>query len=147
VKLEGIEEVDAWSSSVLLPVGWHDVTIEEADEGSSTNGYPQIEMRFANAQGDIREWMVVIPSSMGRVKSLLMAAQVAFGEAEDFDPSVLKGKKLSIYVGTEESLKEPGKMRAVVKAFAPLSDHKGDPVPDTSDFGPPQVTDDANIPF
>lgn len=122
VDLEGVE---AWAAGQILPPGSHNVEVVEAKEGESGTGKPQLELELLAYEGEyeggtIRDWIVVIPKTAGKVKQLLAAfgvgdldSEVAF-EAED-----LKGKKAQILVRNEPY---DGKDRSRVKAYEPVGE-------------------------
>jgi hypothetical protein len=139
IKLEGIEEVEAWSSSVMLEPGWHLVKVKSAEETRSPNqGVPQVEIRFAGESGDIRDWLTITPEAMGRVKSFLDACRVGYQNGADFPTEAIHGKELAIYVGERQREDARGGYRTVreVKAFAPAQEHRGNgPAPNSRDMG------------
>jgi hypothetical protein len=154
IKLEGIEEAQAWSDSIMLPVGWHQVRIDSAQETTSPQqGVPQVEIKFVGKAGDIRDWLTVTRESMGRVKSFLNAVDLPYGNNADFPTEDLSGKRLSIYVGERQREdRETGGFKTVreVKAFAHRDAHKEDPTqPDESGFGTGngQAIQGEDIPF
>ena len=147
----------------MLPIGLHTVSIEYAEEGESSGGYPQVEVKFANDLGDIRDWIVFAPAkikgkpsfAMQKAKALLEAVQIKPDSGEwEFPTEKLKGKRLIIRVGEEEDNR--GKtnddgtplMRKRVYEYHEIG---GSDVPgDTSDFAPENakpVADDDDIPF
>jgi len=153
IELENIEDVEAWSSSVILsPNRWHNVRVESAEETRSTKAdVPQVEIRFSNQEGDIREWLTVTREAMGRVRSFLDAVELPYKNGDAFPTEAIHDRKLSIFVGQRQIEDGYGgfKMRSEVKAFAPLSANKVDPTkPDESGFGPQgNSTTGEDIPF
>jgi hypothetical protein len=118
IGLKGVGEVEAWSSDVMLPTGWHKVTIESAEEGTTSNGNPQIEMQFAGGGGTIRDWLVVIEKTMGKVAQLLDAVRIDRTGIDAIDAKMLEKRSLYIYVGEEPDQKNPGKTRRRVQSYA-----------------------------
>lgn len=155
ISIKGIKEVEAWKSTGgMLPVGWHTVQIERAEEGTTrTSGNPQIELEFVASNGDsIKEWLVVVPATLGKVKALLEASGVQIPEGDDpeLPTRALIGKKLDVYVGLEPDYNDPTRDRRRVQGFAKPGEkakpgasspgHPGDP-------GNPGLTDDDDLPF
>lgn len=120
MKLKDMDQVEAWSSGVMLPVGWHLVTVDEAEEGTSSGQHPQLELAFTGNEGSIRDWLVDTEAARGKIKSMLEAAGIEIGGGDwELDPSSLVGRKLEIYVGEEPDRDDPAKMRRRVKAYRP----------------------------
>jgi hypothetical protein len=154
----------AWAvGEGILPAGDHVVEVLEASgTGTSSGGYPQIEVKVGNADGEIRDWIVVIPSTIGKVVQLTDAvglprpedAQVeADGPGFRLDPKYLDqliGKKVGVLVRQEPDRNDPTKMRDRVKGYVPASDIGPSDVPaDTAGLGNggSPATDDEDIPF
>lgn len=117
-----VTDVEAWEASDILPPGTHKVEVIKAEEGTSSGGHPQLELELRAYEGEyqdgtIRDWIVVIPSTAGKVKQILEAfgieKLVGYG-AEDF-----KSRKAQVIVRNE--LRE-GQERSRVKAYEPVSD-------------------------
>lgn len=137
MKVEGIKEAEAWKGGGVLSAGYHTVRIEEAKEGESTNRHPQFELEFGNDEGSIRDWLVVVPSTMGKLKQLLDATGVE-PDNEEVTPAQLEGKKLMIHVRMEPH-QDPSKGdRARVNQYLPLKNSEGP-------NGAP--ADDSDLPF
>ena len=104
MKLKDMDKVEAWSGTggTLLGVGPHNVTIETVEEGKSGNDNPQLELELTGEAGSIRDWIVVVPQTYGKVKSVLEAAGITVQEGDwDFNPQSLVGKRVRIIVGEE----------------------------------------------
>lgn len=145
MKVEGLKDAEAWRASTMLEIGWHVVTIQEAEEGESSNHYPQFEFLFGNDDGDIRDWLVYTQATIGKVKQLVEATGVV-PEDDDLKASDLLGKTLGIKVGMEPSTK--GGDRKVVQAYVTPDEAKrrakSANTPDTRNGPPP---DDEGLPF
>lgn len=127
MKLKDIDKVEAWKGGGVLPPGWHEVTIESCEEGESSNGNPQLELEYTNDEGSIRDWLVVIEKTYGKVKRLLEAAGVKIEEGDwDLNPKDLEGRRLGIRVQEEPDYKDPTQTRLRVQAYRALSDVPGD---------------------
>jgi hypothetical protein len=152
----------AWAvGEGILPAGDHVVEVLEASgTGTSSGGYPQIEIRVGNADGEIRDWIVVIPTTIGKVVQLTDAvgldrptdAQVeADGPGYRLDPKYLDqliGKKVGVLVRQEADRNDPTKMRDRVKGYVPHGDIGPSDVPaDTSGLSDAKPADDEDIPF
>lgn len=111
--LTGIEKEQAWAVQNILEPGWHNVRITEAKESQSKQGNPQIELDLESLTGDgnIKDWIVVVPQTLGKVRQLLDSAgvQIKSGDWADFSPEMLAGSEVSVLVRTEEKYGEPGK--------------------------------------
>lgn len=60
------EAWEVWSG--FLPAGDHICNVREIDgSGTSSGGHPQVEIKVGNGQGEIRDWIVVIPKTIGKV--------------------------------------------------------------------------------
>jgi hypothetical protein len=155
----------AWTVSEggeILPAGEHVVEIEEADGGGkSSGGYPQIEVRLSNNEGQIRDWIVVIPATIGRVAMFTDAAGLerptdeqvtAEGAGYRLDPRYLDqliGRKVGVVVRDEKDRNDPSRTRQRVAGYVPAdSIAKSDVPSDTSGFEPAkQLVADDDIPF
>jgi hypothetical protein len=156
INLSGIEAVDPWEGGgAILPPGDYLVTCSSADVGETSTGKPQIEVQLEAANGlGIRDWIVVTPKSLGRVKFILAAGfgvDLAKVNIDNFDPSILVGRKTSILVATEPRRDDPTQTRTVVQAYRPVGEHPGDrqDVPaDTSGLpGNGSAAADDDVPF
>jgi hypothetical protein len=122
---QDLNEVDAWEGGEILPPGTHVCHIDDAIEGTSSGGHPQIEVKLRAASGEheggtITDWIVVIPSTLGKVKSLLEAAAVKIPEGNfDLDSQILVGQLVQILVREEPY---QGEMRSKVKGYSKPSD-------------------------
>jgi hypothetical protein len=139
-----LDEVEAWSGSGPPPPGTHVARIDSAAEGESSGGYPQIELDLRVTAGDangatIRDWLVAIPSTYGKVKQLLEAAGVEIPQgAFALDVSVLEGRPVQIVVRENEYL---GEKRMRVMAYEPVNGAVSNPTPAGVAVG------DDDIPF
>lgn len=159
INLSGVE---AWSPSTILQPGVHTCRIHaEPALSQSSGGYPQLEMELTSTAGlgNVRDWLVIIPSTYGKVAMLLTAAGVPIPE-EEFDPDdlpkMVEGKVVEVHVGEEpdnrggRNADGTPKMRTRVQGYSPAT---GEPAPDTRDFaqanagGLPEGRDDDSIPF
>jgi hypothetical protein len=67
-------EAEVWSvGGDFLPRGDHTAKVMDVEKGRSTNGYPQVMVQVGNEQGSIRDWIVVIQSTLGKVVQLTEA--------------------------------------------------------------------------
>lgn len=131
MKLKDMDKVEAWTGGIL-PVGPHIVTIEKVEEGKSSGGHDQLELEFVatDGQGSIRDWLVVIPSTYGKVKQLLDACGIDTESGDwDFKPDTLRDKTLGIRVGEEPDRQDATKMRKRVLAYIPADDAAKTDVP------------------
>lgn len=146
MKLTGVKDAEAWSSDVILGPGWHTVEVESAEESTTSNGNPQIELRFASGDGAIRDWLVVVEQTAGKVAQLLDAVKLDRSSINEdsFNPSVLEGRKLAIFVAEEPDNRNPGQTRSRVKTYATIeSAGSSEPAP----TGNGSAQDDGDLPF
>jgi hypothetical protein len=150
----------------ILPEGNHLVTIDKVDgTGLSSGGHPQIEVEASNDQGQIRDWMVTIPSAAFRPAALFAACGLEKptekqwleeGTGFRLDPKYLEqcvGKTVGVIVREEPSWKDPTKMRSQVKGWCTpeeIEALKTDLPADTEGLGngkAPGSAPDDDIPF
>lgn len=128
MKIGSLKEVEAWSGGAYLGIGTHPAEIISAGEGKSSGGHDQFEMEWQAVDGPekggtIKEWLVVIPSTMGKLKALLEACGVSIPEGEfDVAPDDLKGLRAAIVIRKEN----PDDKYPRVTGYLPLSDLPAD---------------------
>ena len=153
ITLHDIDGEESWAVGRMLPLGVHDVTIAEVAQSNTSNNNPQIEMKFANKEGDyIRDWLVVVPNTYGKVLQLLEAVGIEPQPGDwDFDPGTLFEKRLQIRVGEEPDREDPTQMRSRVFAYMALgtvTQTGGDVPADTTGLvGATSGSSDDDIPF
>lgn len=107
MKIGNLNEVEAWKGGGGLTVGTHDVVCIRAEETESSKGNPQIELEFEAIRGEeqggtIRDWIVVIPATLGKVKGFMEACGVAIPEGEfNLNVSDIVGSTTRIVVRKE----------------------------------------------
>lgn len=155
---------EAWevSTDTILPAGDYRVKVMDIDgAGNSSGGHPQIELRLGNAVGAIRDWIVVIPSTQGKVTQLFDALgldrptndQVATeGTGWRFTPSYLDqahGREVGIVVREEPDMKDPSRTRTRVKGYVKPDMIGSDVTPADAGqgFSHPQAPKDEDFPF
>lgn len=113
--------VDAWEGGVLITAPFDGVVeVDSATEGQSSGGNPQGELELRAVEGEqqgstIRDWVVVTPNSLGKVKQVLEAFGVSNLDGEvEFDWSELVGKRCRIVVRDEAY---NGEWKTRVKAY------------------------------
>jgi hypothetical protein len=80
ITLNDIDQTEAWSAGGgLLPPGRHLCRIVDTEEGESSNGNPQMILTLEaiageHVGGQIKDWIVVVPQTYGRVRQILDAA-------------------------------------------------------------------------
>lgn len=120
IKVRDLDTTEPWRGDAMLPVGWHDVVIEEATEGKSRTGKDEVEVRFVGEQGDIRDWFYFTDEAKARPRALLDAVGIVPESGEwEFPTGQLVNKRLRIRVGEEPHRDYPDKMRKRVFAYAP----------------------------
>lgn len=152
----------------ILTVGDHIVEILTVEPGDSSGGYPQIEVNVGNGEGEIRNWIVVMPQSIGKVGQLIEAAGIPIPTTDQYkeegrgiriDPAYLAqlvGKKVGVRVYQEPDRQDPTRMRDRVRGYMPVSEVtvRSDVTPDNAFErtaaafpGSFTVNDDDDIPF
>jgi hypothetical protein len=155
-------EETAWEvSGDILPAGNHVVWIGSVDGGDeqwSRNGYPQIEVKASNDQGEITDWIVVIQSSIGKVVALTDAAGLPrptdeqVREAREgfrLDAGYLQqlvGRQIGVIVREEPKRDDPSKMRTEVRGWVPASRIAGG-APDAGPMAGSSINESDRIPF
>lgn len=153
------ENTPAWevSTSTLLPVGNHVVTVDVAESTKTRNDNNQIELSLSNAQGSIRDWVVYAEENgVAKVVALFGAAgQALSNEDQDENGQLtpacvarLDGKKVGIVINEEPDYKDATKTRRRVKGYVAPGQVDADVPIDTS--GLPAVSSqgaDDDIPF
>jgi len=148
IPVDNLDQVDAWSAGGILsanPDGTpakYVVTIDDADDsGISSGGYPQIALEMSNDLGSSRDWIVVIPSTHGKVVQMWKAAGLAVpvGQGAMLNAALLKGRKVKITVAKEADNR--GELRDRVVAYEPA----GGAQPTTSDVTTARDLADSNF--
>jgi hypothetical protein len=122
IKLQDVDKAEAWAVGGILPPGWHNVQIISAEESQSSGGHPQIELDLESVSGDgkIKDWIVVMAQTLGKVRQLIDAAGVDIQAGEwEFDPATLKGCAVSILVREEPKYGDPSTMVNKVVGYEP----------------------------
>lgn len=115
-----LNEVETWSGAEILPAGRHTCKVAEAKESVSSGGHDQIELELEATDGEfvgasIRDWIVITPATLGKVRQVLEAASVSIPEGEfKLDVQSLVGSLVAVTVREEEY---DGKTRNRVKAY------------------------------
>jgi hypothetical protein len=116
-----LDGVEAWSGGEILPPGKHPVRIDSAEEGQSSGGHPQVELTFTAIAGEhagagIRDWLVVAPAAMGKVRQFLEAVGFQIPPGDFYLPTgQLVGRRLSVVVREEPN--QQGEKRSRVKVY------------------------------
>lgn len=137
------QAAEAWKvSDAMLPPGDHLVTIVNPIVSESSGGYPQIELRVENAQGSLRDWIVILPSTIGKVVSVFDAAGVARPQEGEFDPETgrltdatvdrLHNRRVGVVVRQEPDNRDPTKLRTRIQGYVDVSQIGSDIPADTS---------------
>lgn len=140
---------EAWSVGDVLPPGTYVTQIAEAVEGTSSNQNPQIELRLECREGAIRDWIVITPKTLGKVRQLLEAAGVQIPPGDfQLDADTLLRRRVQIVV--REQPDNQGKLRSRVIGYEPPN--AGTPMQaDTAGLGQPvgatAAPADDDLPF
>lgn len=119
IPVQDLQKEEAWGDGGgVLPAGIHVVTIDKTDDSeTSTAGYPQIKLEMSNDFGYITDWVVVIPKTYGKVKSIYEAAGVPVPEGDGvIDATAFQGKRVRIRVADEPG--NDGKTRQKVQGYS-----------------------------
>lgn len=161
---------DPWevSTDTILPAGNYVCKITEAEDDTSSGGYPQINLRVEDEEGNgaIRDWLTITEASFGKVVALAQAAGVSPTETEQkhFQDkggrapktwlNKLVGKSVGVVVRDEPDYKDATKMRQRVQGYVAPERVSGRTGPAaSSDVTPanaaaaPVSTDDEALPF
>jgi len=133
VSTNPFETAEAWDVDSLLPAGDHVATIRSVKaDGTSSGGHPQLELTVGNALGSIRDWIVVIDSTLGKVVQLVRAAGVRTPGDDDFHKeatgyrlhddyaNLLVDKEVVVVVREEPDYQDPSKTRTRVQGYLPV---------------------------
>jgi hypothetical protein len=125
---------DPWevSTGTILSAGDHICDIVEIDgSGTSSGGYPQIELRVQNADGSSRDWIVITPSTQGKVSQLFRAVGIDPPGDGEFDPEngritakcldQLYAKKVGVIIRDEPDFKDPTRTRQRIQGYVSVS--------------------------
>lgn len=104
-----LDGVEAWKGgNGPPPPGEYMCRIDDAGEGYSSNNHPQIELSLSVATGEfqgatLRDWVVVIPETLGKVRQLLEAAGMQIPQGE-FQMSAhdLRGRSVQAVIREED---------------------------------------------
>ena len=79
------KSTEAWDQAIdsYLPPGNHIVDIQVAEDGTSSKGNPQIELRVGNPEGILRDWLVITHATVGKIVQLAEAAGVPIPDDDD----------------------------------------------------------------
>lgn len=145
------------STERILPEGNHVVRIEEASGGTSSGQHPQIELRFVNEAGSIRDWLVITQATVGKVVSLAQATGVGVPGDDDVDGLRVRdewiyrlvGKTVGIVVREEPDNRDPSKTRTRVQGYVDPSRIKDSQQPSngSSTYGQAPAESKRDIPF
>lgn len=152
MKLGNLNGVEAWRVDDRVPPGSYIVRIKTAEDGTSSGGHPQVALELQIAAGDfagaeLRDWLTVTESSLGRVVQFLQAFRYPVPEGEfDLKVKELVGRTAEAVVRDKPSRKDPDKTFPEIVGYRLLS---GDDFNDTRDFerGNGQTKNDAPLPF
>lgn len=144
--LKDIDKEEAWQSAggPPTPPGRHPAKIESVEEGVAGTGSPQLTITWSvvggPAQGSqIREWLVVLPQTYGKLKALLEATgwEIPSGEWE-LPVDKMAGRQATIVVGNEVF---NGKESLRVLGHLPFADAAA------TEMSPERRADAAALPF
>jgi len=162
------ETAEAWdvSTGTILPKGNHVVVIDDAQDNTSSGGYPELDLWMSNSDGTCRDWLVITENSIGKIAALADAVGVERPKEGEFDPETLRlsadwirklvGKKAGIVVREEDDARNPGQKRTRVAGYVDPAMFGSDVTPAAEATGgalfqppggSPQSAVDDDIPF
>lgn len=116
MKLGDLSDVKPWTPGSMPPPGTYTARIENCEEGTSRNNYPQLILSWTVVGGEydgaeIREWITITEATRGKVVALLQATGVEITPGDfELTPAMLTGKLAEIVVHKEPHHAEEGKM-------------------------------------
>lgn len=122
-----LTNVEAWTGGSILPPGEYTVEVDDASEGTSSSGLPQLELNMRCVDGElrgdqIRDWIVFAPQTAGKVKQVLDALGVPADGSIDLDAAKLVGRRARIIVRSELY---NGEQKSRVKGYEPAGNATG----------------------
>lgn len=141
---ENAEEAWDVSTGTMLPAGNHVCEVLSADAtGESSNGYPQVELEVGNADGSIRDWLVITPKTVGKIVQVIQALGLEPPSDGQVDPSDHRlaqayvatwvGRRVGVVIRSEPGYKDPTRTRERVQGYVKPEEIK------TSDITPPKT--------
>jgi hypothetical protein len=126
------------STDTILPIGNHAVKITEAEAGTSKGGFPEGRLKYENAQGTVRDWIVISPSSNPGEQPVGFRKAVTVFDRAGIDMAtllphidqetgaiaqagwdLLVGKTVGVVIYQEPDNRDPTKVRTRVKGVVP----------------------------
>jgi hypothetical protein len=130
--------------------------LEVDGTATSSGGYPEIDVKVGNEEGEITDWIVVLPQTIGRVAQLTDALGVprptddqvaADGDGFRLHPqylAALVGKEIGVFVHEERDRNDPTRMKDRVKGYCKADDARG--AQPAADWGQPATPQHAGSP-
>lgn len=160
-------QATAWQPPLQtqLPAGNFVVVIDEANDGTSSGGHPQIELIMSSPEGGTRDWLVLAPNefSINKAVGLFEAAGIGKPTEDDIVEGTrlkpafiarLVGKPVGVIIRDEDDFKNPGQTRPRVQGYRDPADIKSSGALPTSDVTNAadlaafsSSTADADLPF
>lgn len=130
IEIPDLENIESWkgAANLPIPIGKHLCEIVSTEEKPASTGSPQVIIEWRVIAGQFvdrtsREWLVVLPQTLGKVKAFLEALNWPLKPGAFTMPvGALMGRRAVITVGEREY---GGKMRTEIIAHEPV----GTPVP------------------
>jgi hypothetical protein len=134
-------EAEVWNvGGEFLPRGDHRCKVLDVEKTKSTNGYPQVIVQVGNEQGSIKDWIVTIKSTVGKVVQLTEALGIGRPapdqfrvDGNDIELSTAylnswKGKEVGVRVGARQN----DQNKDEVKGYFPAEKVKQTPASDVT---------------
>ena len=128
MKLGSLKDIEPWRAGGPPPPGSYTARIDDAGEGQSKNGYPQLTINWTVVGGDydgaeITDWLTITEATRGKVVALLNATGVEITDGDfELNPADLKGRKAQIVCRAEPSYKDPSKTVTKVAGYKAAPD-------------------------
>jgi hypothetical protein len=144
----------------ILPDGDHKVFVLEVDGTSTSSGsHPQIVVKCGNDDGEIRDWIVVIPATIGKVNQLTDAIGLDRPDDEQVKPegtgfrlktsylNQMLGKPVGVRIKSKPKRNDPSQTFSEVLGYMPASQVESDVTNNLDGTGAPTSSKDESIPF
>lgn len=155
MKLGDLSKTEAWRPSDQLPPGSYLAKVVEAADETSKSGNPMIVLDLQVCAGEwsgaeIRDWVTVIESTLGKVVQVLQAFGITIPEGDwELKVSDLVGKVAEIVVRPDSYTDGGGELKETTKVKGYRMAPTGSDVPsDTSGFtNGVKPSDSRPVPF
>jgi hypothetical protein len=145
---------EAWnvSTGTILPAGNHACKVLSIDgSATSSGGHPQVDIVTGNDEGQITDWRVVIPTSIGGFVQFTDAVGLPRPADDEVKPDgtgfrikqeyldQAVGKDVGVVVRSEPDRNDPNKTRDRVKGYVPVSEIDNEPTTPSASYADTNV--------